>query len=54
MENKSENSKMALFEITIRVQAQNYQLRMASTGGWIALIIIVVVRVGIYFIKAAR
>ena len=54
MENKTQNSQMALFEITIRVQAQNYQLRIGSAAGWIALILVAGIRVAMYFLKGAH
>lgn len=54
MENKSKASQLALFEISIRVQAQNYQLRIGSAAGWIALILIAGIRVAIYFLKGTH
>ena len=54
MKNQSDKTQVALLEITIRLQAQNYHLRLGSVGGWIALILIVGIRVALYFIKGAH
>jgi hypothetical protein len=54
MENKTKNSQTTLFEITIRVQAQNFQIRRGRAAGWIALLLIVGIRVAAYFLKGAQ
>ena len=54
MENKTPTSQVALFEITLRIQAQNYKLRIGSAAGWIALIAIAAVRIAAHFLKGAQ
>jgi len=48
---QGQNNLPITFEVTVRFQATNYQLRVSRYAGWVTLLLIVACKVALYFLR---